>query len=90
LLNTQAEARFTSKSVHNAVLVPYDAVQKDPAGEGYGVYVPRENPMTKAKEEVFVKCKLGKDNGIDVEVREGLEEGQLVYTKRPAKRDDKK
>lgn len=90
LLNTQAEAHFMAKAVHNAVLVPYDAVQKNPNGDGYGVYVPDVKPGSTTTEPRFVKCTLGADNGIVVEVREGVQEGQMVYTKLPAKRDDKK
>jgi HlyD family secretion protein len=92
LLNTQAEAHFTARSVHNAVLVPYDAVQKNPNGEGYGVYVPVPvaQPGTGGVEPKFVPCKFGADNGLDIEVRSGIQEGQRVYTKLPLKRDEQK
>jgi len=90
LLNTQAEAHFTAKAVRNAVLVPYDAVQRNPHAEGYGVYVPVPKPGTNVREPRFVPCKFGSDNGMMIEVREGLQEGQEVYVKLPPKRDDGK
>jgi len=85
LLNTQAEAHFTAKSVRDAVLVSYDAIQKDPNGEGFGVYVPVTKPGESRPEPEFRPCKFGVDNGIDVEVIKGLKEGEKVYTKLPRK-----
>lgn len=85
MLNTQAEAHFTAKSVRNAVLVSYDAVKKNPDGEDYGVYVPVIKPGSTRPEPVFVRCKFGADNGIEIEVRSGLKKGQEVYTKLPQK-----
>ncbi|HOB74898.1 MAG TPA: HlyD family efflux transporter periplasmic adaptor subunit [Phycisphaerae bacterium] len=90
LLNTQAEAHFTAKAVRNAILVPYDAVQKNPHADGYGVYVPVPRPNSNVREPKFVPCKFGADNGMVIEVREGLQEGQEVYVKLPPRRDDQK
>jgi len=83
LLNLQAEAHFTAKSVTDALLVSYDAFQKDPNGEEFGVYVPVHNPKPGDKKYRFVPCKFGVDNGIDVQVISGLKEGDVVYTKLP-------
>lgn len=79
LLNGQAEAHFTARSVKDAVLVSYDAIQKNPNGEDYGVYVPVQGP----ERYKFRPCKFGADNGIDVEVVEGLKAGETVFTKLP-------
>lgn len=84
LLNTQAEAHFTAKSVQDALLVSYDAIQKDPKSEGYGVYVPDRRPDGRIVAK-FVPCRFGHDNGLEIEVREGLNEGDEVYTKLPQK-----
>jgi HlyD family secretion protein len=90
LLNTQAEAHFTAKSVRDALLVSYDAIQKDPNGEDYGVYVPFTPPGKDKAEAKFKKVKFGVDNGVDVEVKEGLKEGDVVYTKLPQKTQKEK
>jgi len=83
LLNTQAEARFTSKSVRDAILINYDAYKKNPKGEDYGVFVKVANPEKGQKEYEFRPCKFGADNGEEVEVIEGLQEGEEVYVKLP-------
>ena len=85
VLNTRAEANFTAKSVINAILVSYDAFQKDPNGEGFGVYVPLKKPGQTKETPQFKRCKFGADNGIDVEVIEGLREGDEVYVQLPQK-----
>ena len=85
LLNTQAEAHFTVNSVKDAVLVNYDAIMRDPNGEGYGVYVQVFDPESKKTDEEFRPCTFGMDNGIDVEVVEGLAAGETVYTQLPMK-----
>ncbi len=90
LLNTQAEAHFTARSVRDALLVSYDAIQKDKNSEDYGVYIPVDVPGQQRKDAKFVRCKFGVDNGIDVEVREGLKEGDVVYTKLPQKTQKEK
>jgi hypothetical protein len=87
LLNAQAEAHFTAKSVRNAVLVKYDAVQKNPNGDDYGVFVPVTKPGAERPEPKFVPCKFGANNGIDIQVTSGIEAGQKVYTKLPQKTD---
>jgi HlyD family secretion protein len=90
LLNTQAEAHFTAKSVRDAILVSYDAFQKDPNGEGYGVYVPWMPPGKAKLEPKFKKCVFGVDNGVDVQVISGLKEGEEVFTKLPQKTEREK
>jgi len=90
LLNTQAEAHFTVKSVTDAILVSYDAIKKDPNGEGYGVYVSVMNPVTGKPDAEFKRCQFGIDNGEDVEVIEGLGEGDKVYTRLPQKTEKEK
>ncbi len=83
LLNTQTEARFTVRSVENAILVSYDAIKQDPNGDGFGVYVPVANPAPGTPKYEFRLCEFGIDNGIDVEVIKGLEPGDEVYTVLP-------
>ena len=88
LLNVQAEAHFKAKSVSDAILVSYDAFQKNPDGDGFGVYVPAVDPRTgKKNRKEFRPCVFGRDNGINVEVIEGLKEGEEVWTKLPINRD---
>jgi HlyD family secretion protein len=90
LAGIQAEAKFTSVPVKNALLVPYEAVMRGPTG-GLGVYVPVTKPGAAGEEPEFRPCKFGSDNGVDVVVVSGLEEGQRVYTKLPIKtRSEKK
>lgn len=81
LLNVQAEAHFTAKSVRDALLVSYDAFQRE--GDQFGVYVPVENPRPGQLSYEFRPCTFGRDNGIVVEVISGLKEGDTVYTKLP-------
>ena len=88
LLNTQAEANFMVRSVQDAVLVSYDAIKRDPNGEGYGVYVQVTDPETNELKPEFRLCTFGMDNGIDVEVIEGLEPGVVVYTQLPLRPRD--
>jgi len=85
LLNARAEAHFMAKSVTNAILVNYDAFQKDPNGDGFGVYIPEIKEGEARESAKFVACKFGADNGIDVEVIEGLEEGDEVWVQLPKK-----
>jgi HlyD family secretion protein len=85
LLDTHAEATFTSRSVIDKLLVPYEAVRGDPNSDAYGVYVAVPKRDGKGEEPEFRKCRLGMTDGISYEVIEGLEEGEMVYTKLPIK-----
>lgn len=85
VLNTQAQAKFTAKSVRNAILVDYEAMKPNPEGDGYGVYVPYRPPGESKVEHKFVPCEFGVDNRVQVEVKKGLKEGQIVYTELPKK-----
>ncbi len=85
LLNTQVEAQFTVHSLRDAVLVSYDAIQKNPDGEGFGVFIAVQQPGQQKAEPVFRRCRFGPDNAIDVAVLEGLRPGEEVYTKLPIK-----
>ncbi len=57
---------------------------REGAGGKYGVHVPKPSATEEHGTE-FVPCELGLDNGNYSEVRSGLEEGMVVYTKLPAK-----
>jgi len=84
LVGMQAEAKFTSVPLTNALLVPYEAVQRGPTGD-LGVYVPVKKPGASEETPEFRPCKFGQDNGVDVVVLEGVREGDRVYTKLPVR-----
>ncbi len=88
LSGMRAEVSFTSEHVSNVLLCPNDAIRDGPNGE-LGVYIPKPGSPPSEHETQFVACKFGLDNGNYNEVREGLQEGQLVYTKLPIKREEK-
>lgn len=90
VLNAQVQANFTARSVHDALLINYEAMKPDPGGEGYGVYVPEQVAGTNDEKPKFVPCEFGVDNRVDVEVKKGLQEGQRVYTKLPMKTEREK
>ena len=84
VLGLQADVEFTSQSVENTLLVPYDAVKKDASLElGVYVAVPKENGT--GFDERFRPCRFGLDDGLFVQVLEGVQEGETVYTVRPRK-----
>lgn len=82
----RADVRFTSEFVENVVLCPNEAIREGPGGD-FGVYVPKAGASAEEREVEFVSCELGLDNGNYSEVRAGLKEGMVVYTKLPSKRD---
>lgn len=90
LLNTQVEAQFEVRSLRDVVLVSYDAIFKDPDGDSFGVYVPGKKEGQIRPDPVFVPCKFGPDNAIDVAVLEGIDEGQVVYTQLPKKTEQER
>ncbi|MBN1488368.1 MAG: HlyD family efflux transporter periplasmic adaptor subunit [Phycisphaerae bacterium] len=89
LVGMQAEAEFTSVSMQNSLLVPYEAVRRSSSDE-LGVFVPVQRPGQEGEVPEFRACTFGPDNSIHVVVLEGLEEGQRVYTKLPVKTDKEK
>lgn len=89
VINSQAQATFTSKSVTDAVLVDYEAMKPDPTQDGgYGVYVPTTGPDGEPGKPKFVPCKFGVDNRVEVQVIEGLDAGQKVYVKLPLRPEE--
>ncbi len=84
----RAEVRFTSEHVENVLLCPNEAIREGPNGK-FGVYIPKPGVPSTERDTEFVPCKFGLDNGNFSEVREGLSDGALVYTKLPAKREEK-
>lgn len=86
LSGMRADVRFTSEHVENVVLCPNEAIREGPKGN-LGVYVPKPDSPPGEHESLFVEAKFGLDNGNYSEVREGLEEGKVVYTKLPLKSD---
>lgn len=85
----RADVRFTSEFAENVVLCPNEAIREGLGGK-LGVYVPKEGAAPTERETEFVVCKFGLDNGNYSEVREGLSEGTVVYTKLPAKKNSGK
>ena len=84
----RADVRFTSEHVSNVVLCPNEAIHEGPNGK-LGVYIPKKGDSPDEHETQFVECQFGLDNGTYSEVREGLSEGDTVYTKLPMKRGKK-
>lgn len=82
----RADVEFTSEHVSNVVLCPNEAIKEGPTGK-LGVYVPAAGATPQSHDTKFVVCTFGLDNGNYSEVRAGLEPGDKVYTKVPAKRD---
>lgn len=85
----RADVRFTSDFVNNALLVPNEAIREGPNGE-LGVHIPKPGAGPDDRDTVFVSCKFGLDNGNYSEVKEGLDEGALVYTRLPRKQEREK
>lgn len=80
----RADVKFTSEHVSNVVLCPNEAIREGPGGK-LGVHIPVTTSDPTARETKFIACKFGLDNGSYSEVREGLQEGMVVYTKLPRK-----
>ncbi|MFH1109066.1 MAG: HlyD family efflux transporter periplasmic adaptor subunit [Planctomycetota bacterium] len=88
LSGMRAEVRFTSEHVENVLLCPNEAIREGSNGR-LGVYIPKAGAPPAERETEFLPCKFGLDNGNYSEVREGLTEGAVVYTKLPSKREEK-
>lgn len=78
----RADVRFTSEHVTDVVLCPNEAIREGPGGK-LGVYVPKKDALPDERATEFLVCQFGLDNGSYSEVRAGLEEGTVVYTKLP-------
>ena len=85
----RADVSFTSEYAENVVLCPNEAIREGTGGK-LGVYVPKPGAPPQERETEFIACKFGLDNGNYSEVREGLTEGEIVYTKLPVKTDREK
>ena len=84
-LGSQANVAFTSETVENAVLVPNEAVRYV-AGER-GVYLQVDSDREPGKKvPLFKPFRAGLDNGMYTQVLEGLQAGDVVYTKLPRDR----
>jgi multidrug efflux pump subunit AcrA (membrane-fusion protein) len=80
----RADVSFTSEHVEDVVLCPNEAIREG-AGGKLGVYVPKPGADPDEHPTEFIPCKFGLDNGNYSEVREGLTEGMVVYTRLPAR-----
>jgi multidrug efflux pump subunit AcrA (membrane-fusion protein) len=85
----RADVSFTSEHAENVVLCPNEAIREGMGGK-LGVYIPKPDAPPEERETEFIPCKFGLDNGNYSEVREGLTEGTVVYTKLPVKTDREK
>lgn len=86
LSGMRADVSFTSEHASNVLLCPNEAIREGADGS-FGVYIPKPGVPSQEREVEFVSCKFGLDNGNYSEVREGLEEGAVVYIKLPHKQD---
>lgn len=86
LSGMRADVRFTSQYAEDVVLCPNEAIREGPGGK-LGVYIPRPDTPPDEHETRFVACDFGLDDGNYSEVRRGLDQGAIVYTKLPAKQD---
>lgn len=82
----QADVEFTAKSVYDALLVPHEAIKRGPDNE-LGVYKAVDVPGESTPKPEFVRCRIGLDNGTFAQVIEGVQKGDVVYTKLPEKTD---
>lgn len=82
----RADVSFTSEYAENVLLCPNEAIHEGPGGR-LGVYVPKKGAPPDERQTEFIPCKFGLDNGNYSEVREGLTEAMVVYTRLPARRD---
>jgi multidrug efflux pump subunit AcrA (membrane-fusion protein) len=87
LSGMRADVSFTSEHVTNVILCSNEAIKEGPRGK-LGVYIPKKGADPKVRLDEFVQCRLGLDNGVYSEVIEGLNEGDIVYTKRPKRRSE--
>ena len=78
----RAEVEFTAEKVEDVLLCPNEAISRGPLDER-GVYIPVKGEDPEGPDREFVPCKIGLDNGVYCEIREGLKEGDTVYTKLP-------
>ena len=85
----RAEVEFTSEHVEDVVLCPNEAIRTGPSGQ-YGVYVKKDNVAPQEWPAEFVVCRIGLSDGAFTELKEGVDDGTVVYTKLPAKPKDKK
>jgi len=85
----RADVSFTSEHVTNVLLCPNEAIREGPRGK-LGVYIPKPGAAHEERATEFITCTFGLDNGNYSEVREGLTEGALVYTRLPNKTDKDK
>lgn len=86
LSGMRADVRFTAEHAEGVLLCPNEAIREGPDGR-FGVYVPKPGADPNDRLTEFVPVKLGLDDGNHVEIREGLEEGMVVYTRMPVKHD---
>ena len=88
LLGMQADAEFTLEAV-DAVVIPVDAVQISEGDAergskgGRGVWMPVEGDTSIPPRKVWRACRFGLDDGSEIEVIDGLKEGEKVFTKLP-------
>ncbi len=86
LSGMRADVTFTSEHAKNVLLCPTEAIRRGPSG-GLGVFIPKETTDSDERPYEWIECTFGLDNGNVSEVRAGLSEADVVYTKLPRKVD---
>lgn len=86
LSGMRADVRFTAEQAENVLLCPNEAIHEGPDGQ-LGVYVPKPDSPASERLTEFIPMELGLDDGNNVEIREGLTEGMVIYIKLPAKQE---
>jgi len=81
MLGMDATVEFTAQSLHNVLLVEIDAVKSSDTGQ-IGVYVPVVGPDGQEKPE-FQPVERGINDGVNVQILAGVQEGQRVYSRLP-------
>ncbi len=80
----RAEVEFTSEHFEDVMLCPNEAIRSGPDGD-LGVYVPRSDTPPGELPYTFKPCKIGLTDGSKTHVKEGIEEGTIVYTRLPVR-----
>ncbi|MCH7870340.1 MAG: HlyD family efflux transporter periplasmic adaptor subunit [Planctomycetes bacterium] len=78
----RAEVEFTSEHFEAVILCPNEAIRPGPDGT-LGVYVVRSDAPPGELPYTFRPCKIGLTDGSKTHIKDGIEEGTIVYTKLP-------
>ncbi len=85
----RATVRFTADHVEDVVLCPNEAISEGSDGR-LGVHIPKPDSPPDQHLTEFVAVRIGLDDGAFSEIVEGIQDGDVVYTKMPLKTDSNK